>query len=139
MTDVKVNNARRVGFTALALVSYWGIATAAYSKGCDGSKSMACVEWFGATVVSSSLPVAFLSLAIHNALLKLGDPWVVVGGLLIGGSVGFSFLTGLAHAEHQASWLWLLLPMILATSLVIFGAWRRAVRDAAVEDVDEDE
>ena len=103
MSYVQVSNARRIGFTALALVSFWGIAVAAYLKGGNGSKSIACVQWFGATVVSSSLPLVFLSLAVHNTLVKLGDPWVVVGGLLIGGSVVFSFLTGLAQAEHQVS------------------------------------
>ena len=35
--------------------------------------------------------------------------------------------------------LWLLLPIILTTTLVIFGAWRRAVRDAEVAAADEDE
>ena len=36
------------------------------------------------------------------------------------------------------SWLWLLPPLTLTTAFVIFGAWRRAVRDAEVEAVDED-
>jgi len=33
----------------------------------------------------------------------------------------------------------ILLPLILTTAFVIFGAWRSAVRDAEVEVVDEDE
>ena len=134
-----MSNARRIIFTALSAVSFWGIASAAYVKGCSGSKSIACAHWFGASVASSSLPLMFLSLAVHNTLVKLGDPWVVVGGLFISGSVAFSFLTGVAQTEHQVSWLWVLFPMIAITSLVICQSWKRSVRVAEVEAVHEDE
>ncbi len=40
-------------------------------------------------------------------------------------------------AAHEVSWTLLLLPIILTTAFVIFGAWRRAVRDAEVEAVGE--
>ncbi len=43
------------------------------------------------------------------------------------------------RAKYHVSPLWLLLPIILTTAFVIFGAWRSAVRDAEVEAVDEDE
>ncbi len=41
-------------------------------------------------------------------------------------------------STHNVWWFWLLRPIILTTAFVIFGAWRRAVRDAGVEAVDED-
>ncbi len=76
MTDVQVSNARRIGFTALAVFSL-------------------SVLWIAA---------------------GLREP--------------FSMLLG---------WFSLLLPLILTTAFVIYGAWRRAVRDAEVDAVGEDE
>ncbi len=35
MTDVQVSNARRIGFTALALVSFWVLAWREYSIACS--------------------------------------------------------------------------------------------------------
>ena len=48
----------------------------------------------------------------------------------------------LFHSKFAAlhtSWLWLLLPIILTTAFVIFGAWRSAVkaREAEADTVDE--
>ncbi len=44
-----------------------------------------------------------------------------------------------AREVHTVSWLYLLLPIILTTAFVIFGAWRRAVRDTEVAAVGGDE
>jgi hypothetical protein len=46
---------------------------------------------------------------------------------------------GLRREHPIVSWPWLLLPIILTTAFVIFGAWRRAVRDATGEPVEEGE
>jgi hypothetical protein len=35
MSDVQVSNARRVGFTATALVAFWVASIGAYSLGCE--------------------------------------------------------------------------------------------------------
>ena len=43
-----------------------------------------------------------------------------------------------ARVACHISVLWLLIPIILTTAFVIFGAWRRAVRDAGVEVEGED-
>ena len=52
---------------------------------------------------------------------------------------GLDAASHFARDTHSVSWLLLLLPLILTTAFVIWGAWRRAVRDAEVEAVDEDE
>ena len=43
------------------------------------------------------------------------------------------------RADHVVTWPWLLTPIILTTAFVIFGAWRRAVRDSEVDAVGEGE
>ena len=42
-------------------------------------------------------------------------------------------------SRSTLDWPWLLLPIILTTAFVIFGAWKREVRDAEVRAVDADE
>ena len=66
-----------------------------------------------------------------------------MAGALIAGNIACAVALGshnwIAEAPHNVSAFWLLLPIILTTAFVIFGAWPRAVRDAEVEPVDEDE
>ena len=51
------------------------------------------------------------------------------------GPIQIHLLTAFARDTHQVSLPWLLLPIILTTAFLIFGAWRRAVRDADVDVV----
>ena len=97
------------------------------------------------------LPTIFLSLSHHNSPLKLRDPWIVISGVMFSctiwishelGDVYYSGVSPLICSPprstifddvilpiQRASWLWLLPPIILTTAFVIFGAWRRGVRE----------
>ena len=180
MTDVKVSNARRIGFTALALVAFWVVALRAYDDGVlsimlpdldalseDAPRPGIPVERFAiVTVAYSILPVLFLSLSTHNSPLRsFRSTLTVVTSVLMAGTVGSSFLVGVSdlrsfteratpHFRHTVqsamgvpseappemaedpatvSWVVLLLPIILTTAVVIFGAWRRAVKAREAE------
>ena len=107
------------------------------------------------------ISTAFLCLSRHNKVFRLNDRWTLVSSMLLFTTLAFSFWLGMddvseglptidwreywtdedirsAQGNHVVSWLRLLLPIILTTAFVIFGAWRRAVRDAAVEAADEE-
>ncbi len=182
MTDVHVSNARRIGFTALALVTFWVLGWRAYEMGCERWSGMISFRsphgephvvradytyWW--LVVGPSLalvPIALLSLSVHNSLFKLRDRWILMAAILLAGAIGFSDWLAERDADrsypdvlinylpapppftihdfvreeyHQVSRSWLLLPIILTTAFVIWGAWRRAVKDAEVAAVYEDE
>ena len=85
-------------------------------------------------------PAVFLSMSRHNFPLQLRDNWVLACGVLIGATVGWTFWLG-ATLDLDSSLAypigWIAPPVISTTALVIVGAWR-AVRDAAVDAVDED-
>ncbi len=74
------------------------------------------------------------------------------GGELTYKSVEALFLAPSSHSQslgplfgdicrelHETQWFSLLLPIILTTAFVIFGAWRSALRDAEVDAFGEDE
>ena len=190
MADVQVGNARRIGFTALALVAFWVMAWQAYQGGFvsimlanlnalsndtprPGIPALRCAT---VTVAYATLPVLFLSLAAYNSPVRAGRSiLIVVTSVLVAGTVASSFLVGVSDSRDSAeslwhaaaplrrhidqlviglaskapppvsgvtatvSWFLLLLPIILTTAFVIFGAWRRAVRDAEVDAVGEGE
>ena len=163
MTDVQVSNARRIGFTALALVAFWVASIGAYSLGYEptiwlqilttdtqfyefllGEQGWANYIWtYRAPVcglLMALIPFAFLFLSRHNSLIKLHDRRILIGGLLFAACIGCCYWLGDTNrSSHSPSRLWLLLPIIMTTAFIIVGAWRRAVRDADVEEVDEDE
>ena len=201
MTDVQVSNARRIGFTALALVSFWVLAWKIYSVWCDIGHGGLQLHWLGLylsepwgiydsweaqiiyAVISGSaavLPTALLSLSRRNNVFKLRDPWTLISCMLLVVTLVLSHRQGfddailaldvavsdrltlegipnteefseewtwpipsdaVAHQNHVVSWLWLLLPIILTTAFVIFGAWRSAVkaREVEADAVEEDE
>jgi hypothetical protein len=170
MTDVQVSNARRIGFTALALVTFWVLAWNAYwflYLGCRGSYFHRL--WFTPAfdvpicVAFALAPMMLYSFATRGFIRLRHRGELFVGGLFAT-SIGLSLSLGLsdataainmardhndstallleiaaARSDHTVSWFSLLLPIILTTAFVIFGAWRRAVRDAEVEVVGEDE
>ena len=183
MTDVQVSNARRVGFTALAVVMLLFATKTAYGGGFDLWDIVAnhCLAFDNYSVddvkrgtkwwPNSSLvvlPTLFLSVSVHNSPREVvRDIWILVAGLLFLGCVWCGFWIGAHNAlptstldewrelvlayskiRHEmnaarvqeglrVSWLWLLVPIILTTAFVIFGAWRSAVRDAEGEPVGE--
>ena len=169
MTDVQVSNARRIGFTALALVAFWVLAWKAYGIGFEdgmpGPQWNTAIgiggQWNTATLQTKVLrflreytaicfaipPAILLSLAIHSwppscfrgQVVDHRDWRMLISIILFIVSIEVCYRLGEsdASAEHEVSWPWLLLP-ILTSAFVIFGAWRRAVRDAAVEAADEE-
>ncbi len=170
MTDVQVSNARRIGFTALALVAFWVVAWRAYGWGLaqgpvSGAVAVGGGPWNTAVLYDpvldslaslASLCFTFLpAILLSFALYDLRDIWKLVRELrvdhrdwrmlisiilfIVSIEVCYRLGESDASAEHEVSWPWLLLPIILTTAFVIFGAWRRAVRDAEVDAVGEDE
>ena len=195
MTDVQVSNARRIVFTALALVTLWTVSFGAYSLSCQMPENLH--TWFGPRTANrlilytcigprnataedlftgnlmtwadyfwfyrvlacgllmALIPLAFLSLSRHNSLITLRDHRILIGGLLFATCIECCYWVGERDAwdvierakgnsiirwrDFRVSWLLLLLPIILTTAFVIVGAWRRAVRDVAVEAVGEGE
>ena len=110
------------------------------------------------------LPTMLVYLSFHNRLLRNPERSVWLAGLGFVCASGFCYWLGThdaraafdiytadkpypqtipgfiarhvaARQAHVVSWFWLLLPIILTTAFVIFGAWRRASRDAEVEAV----
>ena len=197
MTHVQVSNARRIGFTALALVAFWVLAIGVY---------WTCARWYVASGAecwfwvlhrptnehhmvlvpdwlsdnlwwvlpsASIVPSLLLSLSIPPIKAGLRDSMVWVFALSCAGTTWVCYWLGerdvmsnmarrvelgtvpegadrfdslhvhevvtQAADEHVVSWPPLLLPIILTTAFVIFGAWRNAGRDAEVEPVGEDE
>jgi len=175
MADMQVSNARRIVFTALALVVFWVVAWHAYGVGfADGM-----VRWHWNTaipydpVLDCLREIAFLcftflpAILLSFALYDLRDIWktvwrgsvwtsserrceelvrelrgdadlhvvdhryrrMLISTILFLASIAVCYRLGESDAseEHEVSWPWLLLPIILTSSVVIFGAWRRAV------------
>ena len=173
MTDVQVSNARRLGFTVLALVSFWVVSFGAYSLGFHMPENLDpwfgshpwmmeafftgqlkwtnpwTYRWLACGLLMALIPLVFLSLSRHNSPIKLRDHRILIGGLLFATCIGCCYWVGELEVieeasayptrwwNHRVPWLWLLLPIILTTAFVIWGAWRRGVRDAEV-DVDVD-
>ena len=191
MPDVQVSNARRVVFTAMAVVTFWILAWKCYAifselpddelfwlhYARDYSWSWIALEWqcpsWTVTIPLASLPTMLVSLSAHNSLVRLRDPWVFLSAAFflgcmmlvcwLGSQDALSAQdawfeahplwrvndAGLLFEDHdrpnpnprslqEVSWFRLLLPIILTTAFVIYGAWRRAVRDAEVDAVGED-
>ena len=182
MTDVQASNARRIGFTAFAVVAFLLLSRACYWSG-----PYLRYEGTGHTVITlfdsydsdrwwplwglftALLPATFLALSVCNGWRDLlRKPWVLVAAFLFTFALGFVYWLGWhdisedvvsvnlmrfeifksdpsrvlvplekaiakakaeAMASHEVSWLLLLLPIILTTAFVIFGAWRSAVAD----------
>ena len=187
MADVQVSNARRVGFTALALVSLWTLVFAAERFGyriwrdlADDAATSTGWRMDTTAITSSSLLASVLSLTVlpsmfvlvscHVSLVGLRDKLVWGSSALFAVTLWVGYRLGMHNAypcsdwnewislvwskdidialaeqlacirdERHVSTLWLLLPLFLTTVFVIFGAWRRAVRDAAVGEVVDDE
>jgi hypothetical protein len=174
MTDVQVSNARRIGFTALALVVFWVLAWRAYQMGRDvydnssvwskiDTEAVWTLRFPIVGLLFALVSVIFLSLSIKQSILSLRTRFVLLSAVLIAMSTGFSCWVGELDVAHQirevegngpwdpwrwqrleldigpVSWFRFLLPIILTTAFVIFGAWRSAVRDADVQAVGEDE
>ncbi len=192
MADMQVSNARRIVFTALALVVFWVVAWRAYGWGlADGLVSRLWntaipyepAPWRGERgaegVLDALRHIAFLCFTILPAILlsfalyDLRDIWktvwssserrrkefvrelhidaglhefdagrhrrvvvdhryrrMLISTILFLASIAVCYRLGESDAseEHEVSWPWLLLPIILTTAVVIFGAWRRAAR-----------
>ena len=172
MTDVQVSNARRISFTALAVVSFWVLTWREYSIACDdvfdriGLGSNLGVVYSPdphSVYLAASMavvPTVFLTISVSNCLRRLLDPWIAVATALIVATVLAARWLGLKlndaldaaswedteflaefEDQQEVPWLWLLLPLILTTAFVIFGAWRSAVkaREVEAEAVGEDE
>lgn len=126
MSDVQVTNARRIGFTALAVVSLWVMASGyTISTGFASDH-----DRVGAGLGSASVPTMLLWISKSG-----GRRWVLVCGLLFALSLAFVFWRAEVDASitperHIVSWIRILPPLVLTTAFVILGAWRRAVRDA---------
>ena len=116
---MQVSNARRIGFTALALVAFWVLAWRAQSIGwhrwihhwgdtypsvLTGRQfyfmSLSFVPDWGPTVWRwellslAALPLIILSLASHNHPLKLSDRPVLGSGVLFLASIAGGYWTG---------------------------------------------
>ncbi len=175
MTDVQVSNARRIIFTAAAIVAFWVLAWRGYwiiydelsipAELFELLPFPAWTVWVAICSAFALVPTMFYSIAAQGYVLRLRDRGVLFAGGLFATSLGLSLWLGMsdvktafdktgphsgfsgsfplalakARPEHAVSWLYLLLPIILTTAFVIFGAWRRAVRDAEVDAVGEDE
>jgi hypothetical protein len=177
MTDVQVSNARRIGFTALATRAYWMACNYSYDipryyvysfSDHPWEHVVAYHSWWIVPALLAPIPLALLSLSVHNSPINLRDRRILRTGIMILLSVAFACLLGEHDADtsvaglagyadengelspgwaaevkrarhHEVSWFLLLPPIILTTAFVIFGAWRRAVRGADVEAVGEDE
>ena len=161
MSDVQVSNARRIGFTALALVSFWVLAWRSYGMAVETglnpdwtptSDTLFVHQW-RTTAAFAVAPTIFMLVSTHKGVRGLSDPLVVISGLMFAATFrsniwlgfwdtqfGYSFGPN-GRGNDETSWPWLLLPIILTTAFVIWGAWRNAVRarDAEVEEVGEDE
>ena len=115
--------------------------------------------WYAVLGLSfAAIPTALLMLSAGNSLRRSRTRSLILCGLLI--AICASFTCWLGEEDNwrrvieidlggtgpqptglgplEVSWFWLLTPIILTTAFVIFGAWRRAVRDADVEAVGED-
>ena len=168
MTDVQVSNARRIGFTAMALVISLVLTWHAYSLGWtrwfeDHPWDTGFISYYLMSVrgpsyvapmpvlVVAILPMVLVSLARYLHPAKLSDPWVLWSGILFVGSIKFAYVRGGQHAfqihddilgptpPEPTTDPWFPLPLILTTAFVIWGAWRRAVRDARVVTVEDAE
>jgi hypothetical protein len=128
MTDVQVTNARRIGFTALALVAFWISAHRLYYHGYDhacgdyeqlGSLLEFIIDLGGTpshgehwSVAASVLylaallglvPTVLFSLSLHTKMLKLQDPWVFVSGALLVTTTALSLYRGDQDAAAEIS------------------------------------
>ena len=179
-----MSNARRIIFTALAIVSFafvvyaahrrtlghWDDFWAVYSVDPDPLHDPDRIglspaeanrnfrwdnwmrfSWEGPLV--ALLPMLFLAMSEHNSpWVAIRDRWLWIAGLLVIGNIicacGLGEHNGVpawtwnewrllirvhgtveaAREAHYISPLWLLLPIILTTAFVIFGAWLRAVQ-----------
>ena len=177
MTDVQVSNARRIGFTALALMAfvlstfqvYWVNVEYFYSHINTDSRGESPLQATGVLIVTAAiLPTIFLSFSTSNtptelrsrrvlsALFAFAACAVFSGGWLAYHDahvvlfssprdrfdlslISIRQMQQILRAEHEVSWPWLLLPIIVTTAFVIWGAWRRAAQIAMLEPVDEDE
>ena len=197
MADMQVSNARRIVFTAMALVVFWVVAWHAYGVGfADGMD-----RWHWNTAIPydpvldclreiaflcfTILPAILLSFALYDLrdiwkTVRRGSNWtsserrceelvrelrgdadlheldagrhrrdvvdhryrrMLISTILFLASIAVCYRLGEsdASAEPEVSWPWLLLPIILTSAVVIYCAWRRAVLDADVDAVVEDE
>jgi hypothetical protein len=108
MTDVQVSNARRIGFTALALMAFWVLAWRAYSIGVTASDNSSVWSAIGSELVwlfrfpivgllFALAPTIFLSLSIKNSLLHLRTRFLFLSALLMAACSGFTCWLG----EHD--------------------------------------
>ena len=158
MTDV--SNARRIGFTALALVAFWVLAWRAYLMGRDGfvfdrplsdATAEYCVVLIGVALLLALLPTLLLYVSIHGVSAKRPAPWILHSGFGFTCTSGFGYWLGVPDPntvgippryrlyfpqDAGPSWVWVFIPIILTTAVVIFGAW--AMWDAEVEAEGED-
>ena len=155
--EVQVTNARRIVFTALALVSFWVLAWRAYDVGADltglGQIELTLDRYLFEVLSLTIVPMILLSLSTYDHPLRVRSCFDLGNGVLLLASVGFSYWRGLCYESGAhitliratgervvllptLDWskFYILLPLILTTAFVIFGAWRSAARDA-----DEDE
>ena len=122
MSEIQVSNARRVGFTALALVVFWVVAWRAYSIGVHRwlaslepqfgrVRGLSSVRYYSSTgywswwVVLSltSAPLIFLSFSSFNHPLKLSSRQTLVSGVLFFVSIGVSYWRGEYDAIDAAN------------------------------------
>jgi hypothetical protein len=166
----KVSNARRIGFTALALVAFGVVLWGAHYVA-DVIWGMTGNVWRFANwgtffegqerqmvffvLLASLLPSIFLSLSKHPRVLASSvmfsvsvvlsywiaahnrvpsfalDAWIRTVVVKDHGSLEQELQFAQILAEQHVSVFWLLLPIILTTAFVIFGAWRSAVHASA--------
>jgi hypothetical protein len=124
MTDVQMSDARRIGFTALALVAFWVLALRAYWTASDlwhefrpltghpgpppltGSlerevELMVGVGWEALPLIGLSMaliPTAFLHVSTANRLLGRTERWVWIAGVGFVCACGYCYWLG----EHDA-------------------------------------
>ena len=117
MTDLQVSNARRIGFTALAVVAFWVVAWQAYEGGFVSimladldalfndtpRPGIPVLQFATVTVAYATLPVLFLSLAAYNSPVRAGRCILIVvtSGLVVG-TVASSLIVGMSDFREMA-------------------------------------
>jgi hypothetical protein len=141
----QVSNTRRIALTAMAVAILWAASLGACYLGL--ALPLYLYErlgdlWFcGALVcfvVMGLIPMAILSLSEHNSPIKLDDRHVLISSLLFVLCIGHGWWFGLRFACRALPdpwylrgvwpWVWLLLPILLTSAVVILGTRQRALR-----------
>ena len=89
MTDVQVSNARRIGFTAAALVAFWVLAWTAYRMASDGYEHLGLfsdetagyfVVMIGIGLLMAVMPTLLISLSLSDRLVGKPEPCISASG-----------------------------------------------------------